>query len=375
MRSSRARMWDPPPILVTSAIFDRWNLMPRRQAWVRTGILAAAITLGGPTAAFGEETATPDIVADVMAHLGFGPANRASLEAGEILFTGRPDLETLPQGIAVAGAMMLVGRPPAELADAYLSNDVLRSHSDVLAAGSIPASGGDTGVLTSLEFGEGEAREIQRLRRAKAGDAYNLSPSELELLSGIASDDLLLEAYRDALWQRLDAYRSAGLGGIPPYARKKQQLSDPAEEMQAALASAEWLRTHFPDMHAALVNYPGSMEPLSESRLIWIKKTVAKRPLVALAHRLLLIDGDVAIVAEREYYVGHTYNSMLTIAAVVPYGDGSLVFAANRTFSEKVEGAAFKKNMGRKAVAKGFSKRLEELRAEVMATPSETVER
>ncbi len=135
-------------------------------AMIRLPALALLVALALPDSAPGERAPTPDFVEDVMAHLGFGPQNRASLEAGEILFTGQPDFETLPEAIAVAGAMMLIGRPPGELVDAYLSDAVLRSHSDVLMVGSAPEVGGDASDLASLEYSEDEQKEVRRLRRS-----------------------------------------------------------------------------------------------------------------------------------------------------------------------------------------------------------------
>ncbi len=340
------------------------GLVCSRQHVIRLPAVATAIlALGVSGNALGEIAPTSDIVTDVMTYLGFGPENRVSLEAGEILFSGKPDLEPLPQSVAVAGAMMLIGRPPAEFVEAYLSDATLRAHSDVLGVGSVPESGGDASALSTLGYSAAEKSETRRLRRAKAGDDYNLSLDEYELLATAKDDDaMLLQTYREVLWQRVDNYRRSGLDGMTPYARKKGQSARPAEEMQAALESAELLQTHFPDMHAALLDYPGSIEPV-ESRLYWIKTTVTKRPTISLVHRLLLVDGDVTVVAEREFYVAHTYSSMLTIAAIVPHEVGSLVFATNRTFTEKVRGGSFRKTMGRKAVANGFSRRFEELRS------------
>ena len=79
------------------------------------------------------------------------------------------------------------------------------------------------------------------------------------------------------------------------------------------------------------------------------------------------IEDDAAVAAEREFYVGHSYNSMLTLVGTAPYADGTLVFAAVRTFSEKVAGGGLKKSIGRKLVGKKFAERFEKLRAAVEA--------
>lgn len=280
-------------------------------------------------------------------------------------------MEPLPEGIAVAGAMMLIGLPPEELIDAYLSEETLRSHSDLLAAGRLPAEGGDASALSRFEFNASEQRELQRLTRARAGDVYNLAQNEIERIAAAAeskdSSREVVEAYRESLWQRFEDYRSSGLDGVAPYARKSGGITDPAAEMRAALESADLLRTHFPELHLALQNYPKSMDAITESHLLWMKKTVAKRPTIALVHRLMLADEGVAVVAEREYYVGHTYNSMLTLAAVVQHEDGCLIFASNRTFTEKVRGEGIAKSIGRKKVAAAFARRFEELRAMLLA--------
>jgi hypothetical protein len=335
------------------------------------------LVFGLPLPAFGDRAPTPDIVVDVMTHLGFESRHKESLEEGEILFTGQPDLEPLPQGIAVGGAMMLIGRPPHELVDAYLSDETLRSHSDILTAGEVPAEGGDVSELANFDFSEEEQNEVRRLLRAQAGDDFNLARTEIERISTIPDNTdearQVVAVYRDALWMRLDAYRTSGLDGILPYARNSGEPASPAEEMRASLDSAVLLKKHFPDMHRALQNYPESMDAITESRLLWIKKIIADRPTVALVHRLLLIDGDIAIVAEREFYVGHTYNSMLTIAAVAPYAEGALVFAANRTYTEKVRGASFMKAIGRKKVASKFAERFEHLRSLLHSSQASTL--
>lgn len=330
-------------------------------------LLIAAV----PLSALGDGAPTDDIVDDVMSHLGFGKQHEEKLRSGEILFSGQPDLETLPEGIAVAGAMMLLEMPPEELVDAYLSDEILRSHSDVLAVGSVPQQGGTVDDIANLGFEADEQPEARRLLEARPGDDLNLSLTEIDQLRAIVPGDSAtadaIAAYREALWHRLEAYRSSGLGGITPYARKSGKPSNPGAEMRAALESTTLLEKYFPVMQRALVDYPDSMSEIGESRLLWIKKSVAKRPAVALAHRLLLVSDGFTIVAEREFYVGHTYNSMLTIAAVVAHEKGSLVFATNRVFTEKVLGARLKKSIGRKKVAREFARHFEELRGLVSA--------
>jgi hypothetical protein len=80
---------------------------------------------------------------------------------------------------------------------------------------------------------------------------------------------------------------------------------------------------------------------------------------------MLAVGENGALGADLEFYVAHTYNSMLTLTGCAPYEGGTLLLAANRTFTEKVTGMgrSLKKSMGRKMVAKKFAARFEYLRA------------
>ena len=101
-----------------------------------------------------------------------------------------------------------------------------------------------------------------------------------------------------------------------------------------------------------------------ESRCYWLKKEVDKRPVFILAHQLLDVRDNMALGAEREYYVGHTYNSMLMLIGVLPFEDGTLVFSANRVFTEKVTGfgSGLRKKLGRKVVGEKMARRFETVR-------------
>jgi hypothetical protein len=336
-------------------------------------VLLLILMPGGASRA---EDAPPrgDLIEELMAYLNFDALWRDTLLAGEILYTGMPAMEPLPQAVAVAGAMLLIERPWRELLDIYLTDQTLRAYAEVQQFGDIPDRGGSADVLTDLRFIDSAPSELQALLKIRPGNKFNLSPDEIAAFNGIPrADTALADAdalYRHVLWQRLTSYREAGLDGMAVYARRSGEAA-PGVEMAAALESARFLQQRFPELHRALEQYPEPVPGIDESRLLWLNKRAGNRPLITLVHRLVAIEADSAVAAEREFYVGHSYNSMLTLVGVAPYGNGSVVFAGNRVFSEKVQGGGVKKSLGRKLVGKKLAERFERLRAVVDGTAPE----
>jgi hypothetical protein len=309
----------------------------------------------------------PDLIRLAMDYLGFDAKHRDALLAGEVLFTGMPALEPLPQSVAVAGAMLIVQRPWTELIDAYLAEETLRIHREVVAFDAIPPSAQDAATFDALVMDNGKEKELRGLLRAEPGTRYNLSREELARFRDISAGANAVpdadRVLRDVLWQRVADYRTRGLAGVAPYARKGGDEVSPALEMQASLDSARFLAEHFPGLHGALRRYPQGMEGIEEDRLLWIEKATRDgRPLLTLVHRLVQIEEDKAIAAEREFYVGHGYNSLLTLVAVMPHDAGTLVIAANRTFSDRLEGGKLRKSAGRKFVGRKLAEHFAHLR-------------
>ena len=177
-----------------------------------------------------------DLVAEIMAHLGFDASHKQALLKGEILFTGMPDLEPMPQAVAVAGAMLVIQRPWTELIDAYLSEETLRVQSDVLAFGTMPEQGGDIGVLEGLSFDD-EQQELRRLLRVSVvvgnqGSKRSAVACRLALL-GISGDLSIKVGHTNMFKDRLatsdlmDACRTTLIFHLrPPVSRQQAPLID-----------------------------------------------------------------------------------------------------------------------------------------------------
>jgi len=308
-----------------------------------------------------------DLVDEAMDYLGFDDSHRQAVLDGEILFTGMPGLEPLPEAVAVAGTMMLIRRPWGEMVEAYLKEDLFRSDPHLLDIGRI--EGDSVAWKKSVGFTGSERRELQKMIGVKPGSTFNFDASEIDRFSVLprstAGEDEALALFVELLADRLRGYRSRGLAGIDPYARGGGRQASPADELTAAMQDARFLRRHFPEFHETLIRYPEGKESLASSRYYWTKKEVSGRPTIALLHKTLWVGEHASVAGEREFYVGQGYNSMFTVVAGVPYQGGTLLIAANRTFTERVTGMgrSLKKTMGRKVVAAKFAERFEHLRA------------
>ena len=86
--------------------------------------------------------------------------------------------------------------------------------------------------------------------------------------------------------------------------------------------------------------------------------------MVALSAELRTRGAASALGAEIHFYASSQYNSMLTVVGVIPYADGSLVFAVNHTFTEQVTGigSSVRRSIGRNLVATQLAGQLEETR-------------
>ena len=86
-----------------------------------------------------------------------------------------------------------------------------------------------------------------------------------------------------------------------------------------------------------------------------------------LVHRLEQQREDYVIAAELQFYVGHSYNSMLNLIACVPTEEGTLVLSINRLFTDQVTGfgSGLKKKIGRRQVVEAMAEHFEELREEL----------
>lgn len=313
------------------------------------------------------------LIDQLIEYLGFDASHRdAMVSRGEVIHTGMAAGESLPEELAVAGVMLIVKRPIEETVEVYLDDESFRTHQGVAGHGALPEGADEAGLRDALAGAALEADEFSEARLmagVKPGEKLNLSTLEFDRLTALDPRDPALVAkasaiYRDILAGRFTSFRESGLGGIEPYDRGRKKSLSPSFELTSALESMLFLNQHFPDFGAALRHTPGSLDAGTRHRDFWIKKDMDGRPLFALSHQVIIERPGYAIAGDIQFFVGHSYNSMLTIIGAVACGENTLVVAVNHTFTDQVTGfgSSVKKQIGRKKVAEEMAGHFEVLR-------------
>lgn len=341
-------------------VFRKSNLLRRLPAFmlfVLPVFAAAAAAAGVPLPA----TAT------------LGIADVSGLDQGEIISydVREPTDKTLAAGLA-----MYVEAPPERLIAAVRNGALLVGDPEVIAAGTfLPASGPE--ALEKFEFGASDIDEAEALSEVEPGSEFNFSAAEIEgfralgrTLARVSEAErlrLLSRRYREVLWQRLDSYRKNGPDAIAPYARSGGNTVDVAAELRTFTEQSVPLRLYAPELQEALLKFPSQSSSDTASTLQWVERKVEGRPTVILVHQMIQRTGGGAVVAVRDFYVGHSFNSSQMVLGILPYREGSLVFYSHCTSTDQVAGvgAGLKHAIGRERLRAVMSGRMERFRASV----------
>jgi hypothetical protein len=189
----------------------------------------------------------------------------------------------------------------------------------------------------------GGDKETQRYLNAAPGDTLNLSATEIAAFQGLkgsggAGQAQVEQALRQMLLARYQAYRSQGLAGIAPYARSKDKLTEPADDLRRATEAAKGLKKHVPAFYYVLLDYPKANSAGLTQRFFCLRYAISGRPNLTLRHRLAMPVDDAYVVADREFYVSHDYNETQAVAGLLPVADGTVVVYLNRTTTDHLGG-------------------------------------
>ena len=289
-----------------------------------------------------QETRSPS-VEELLTRLGYAAADKEALLTGKVIVT---DVQRVRDDQLIAAAAMSLPSKIAQLHAAARDGNNLSGDPGSLALGRLDA-GETSKAWQSLSFAEGEREEAGRLLGFKGGADFNLSVEEIETLKGslenVRDDDPELiervsSAYREILKARHSAYLAGGLQGVSPY-RQGGTTLEPAAELSAVQDQArDFLATFFPAFEKAFTSYPKETSPDVAHGHYWLKREVEGRPAFVLAHQMVAGGADYVLLSLREYFVGHTYESLQVIALALPFEEGSLVFYVNSAFTEKITG-------------------------------------
>ena len=300
---------------------------------------------------------------ELIRYLGLDPAKRLpELEKGAVVHNGVSDQEKLPDEVTAAGAMLLVrGKPADAVVDAFLHAETFLEVHQVKRYQALQADAGDGPAFAALPVPDpGKVAELVKAPRR----ILNLSVAEGDWLArldggGPGAVARVRSTLAEILAARLRAYAAQGLAGVEPYVRQNGQVVDPRIELRAALASLAFTGPEFPGFLDELT------APKAARSYYWMERDVDREKVLVLSAELRRRDGAAALGADVHFYASREYNSMLTLVGVLPYADGSLVFAVNHTFTEQVTGmgSSLRRSIARNLVATGLAKQLEATRA------------
>ena len=310
---------------------------------IRFAAVSLGVVLALPAALATAQESSPPTVEDVMSGLGYTDQDRAALQSGEIVAT---DVERDRDDQLIASVAVFLPVTVEELLAGVRSGDGLRAD---LGASSVGLLGSESNPADwqGLAYSDSERDEATKLLGFKGGSAFNLGEDEIAALQskldGVTarSDDMLdrvSAAYRDILIARHDAYVQGGLDGIADYKQGRTTLEPSAQLADVANQAKGFLSEHFPEFWNAFSNYPEAQSENIVSNFYWLKRPVEGRPDFVLMHEMSTGDENYALMTRREYFVGHTYESLQVVAVALPVENGSAVFYVNAAFTDQITG-------------------------------------
>ncbi len=332
--------------------------------------LLVIILLATLTPANVAQSVTPD---QVFA-LGFDAKQKGAFDKGEVISTGYKELSDKELALFMA---VIVPAPMEEVVKFSRSGGSLNTNKDVLAHGTLE-SDDIKGFLAAISYEGAEVAEIDKLLAVNPGSDFNLSAAEMERFAALrnkfskgcskdaACSKAVMDEYRSVLEGRLKAYQTGGLAAIDAYTRGSKS-AEPAEELRKAAEASSLIKKAYPELYNAFANYPKGDQSKLKSTFVWIKQNVQDRPTLILSHRMLFEDEGLVFRAERQFYVGQSYNSLQITIGLFPTGDRTTLFYLNRTSTDQVAGfmSGTRHSVGRKFMEKEVRKQFQAVLAAV----------
>lgn len=340
------------------------------------GGLAFILALTPTSALSAAPTApAPTDLEEIMVYLGFNRDDLGKLMDGKVISTRLKEGSDKELAVSVA---LLVRATVDEVAEMARSGKTFEVGRDVLAYHHISPGPPTEGDLAGLGYSAAETSEVSKLLKVRAGSVFNLSAAEIDRLQEIGrqhkgknprQDPAVGEAVnagvRSILLERYRAYREGGLAAIAPYHRGGKTKAEPAKELSLAFKEDAVLPDSLKAIERAFGSFPQEGADDIENHFFWIKQKVQNRPTFILTHRMLQQRADGMLLgAERQFYVGQSYNSLQIVVGCVPVEQGTIMFYRNRTSTDQVAGfgSGLKHGIGRGQMADTIVKDFKALR-------------
>ncbi|TVR95544.1 MAG: hypothetical protein EA406_13805, partial [Rhodospirillales bacterium] len=307
-------------------------------AWAKAVLILAACS---GTTMEAEAVAFDHSVEAVLAEAGFDDAAVARARSGTIVSV---DLPAATPNMLAAAATTIDPRAFPTARDAICGSDRLLAGPAATGFGLIDDARDDD-TWRGVGFSGAEHGEISRLLEVRPGSDFNLSNAEIDAirgrLRGITTDShdapaAVSEAYRDILIARFAAYRDGGVDAVAPYARGGGSVAEPAAELRTGpIHEMPALRA----LAAAFADRPEAAgDDGVEHTFAWVRRTVQDRPVFALLHQVTVPGDDHCLVGQRQFFVGHSFNTLQSATLLMRADRGTLVLIVNATTTDQITG-------------------------------------
>ena len=329
----------------------------------RLSVVALAIAVCTASTSWAD---APPSLDEVFQTLGFSQKDVESVKNGQIVSI---EPKRTRDDQLIAAVAVPIKASVAALTEGLKSGRNISVDSDVLSQGKIDPS--SSNPLSAFAFKD--SKEVGKLLSNDRAKSFHLSSDEQAMLekqlAGLnanqsGSTEKAMAAYREVLAGRFEAYAKGGLDGVAPYVDGSNTLS-PAATLKAATEQAKsFLSKYFPDFWAALDGFPKNGSQAIASDFYWVDRDVEGRPAALLVHHLYEATDDYLMVSQRQYYVGHTYESLQMFGLAMPTETGSVIFSVNSIYTEQITGffSGVAQSVGEKRTKESMVKHFEAVR-------------
>lgn len=319
----------------------------RTRKWIRSWVCLGLLTiLMTSSVLWAEPTKTPLQAQTILKDLELADTDAQRLLAGEIISGDLQEGSRKEIAISIA---MFVRAPLQEVFDAAHSARTLEAARNIIMFRDLGDQTPTEQSFAELGYTSDDTLDLFLLAQAEPGFRFNLAPSEILQLRevgnkfgtrGAGTDPTVRNhvnaTYRTILLSRYRAYLEGGIRVIGSYDRGGGDTVWPGRELATAAAKM-LLPDYAPDFYRAFIDYPQNTSSDIEHSFYWIKQRIGDRPGFVLAHRLFQRKPGYALMAERQFYVGHSYNTRQIIVGCLPVEEGTMVFYTNRTSTDRVD--------------------------------------
>ena len=264
-----------------------------------------------------------------------------ALEAGEIIYTSREDLETTDTSIAVVMGLYVKGSYKDVLADFKAQNNQLSSYSDSIVV--------EIRDLTNVQpyfqrvgFSNNENEEIQKLFSYDKGEEFNFSDVEISALENVTKSKELTSQNAGAFFQELlkvrtQKYLAEGVSGISTYEHSDEDTSV-QNDIKTSSLHFHVMQKHFPKLYKDYLNYPDVKSDVYEQKFYWLKDKIEDRVTFTLKHQMVEEKNNFFIILERQFYISNGLDTLQTQILCMPYKKGTFIALSSQSFTPKVAG-------------------------------------